>query len=158
MNLQKLLRPKSIAVVGASEKVGFSSDTCKNILTYNPEHQRVYFVNPKRDEVFGRKCYHTLGEIDDTIDLVILCTPQKTIIPLLEEAHQKGCGGAVIYAAGYSEVGSAEGKEAERQLKAVAEQLGIAVMGPNCVGFINYIDNVFAFACTSKVRDRKGRI
>lgn len=158
MNLQKLLRPKSIAVVGASEKVGFSSDTCKNILTYNPEHQRVYFVNPKRDEVFGRKCYHTLGEIDDTIDLVILCTPQKTIIPLLREAHQKGCGGAVIYAAGYSEVGSAEGKEAERELKTVAEELGIAVMGPNCVGFINYIDNVFAFACTSKVRDRKGRI
>lgn len=158
MNLNKLLRPKSIAVIGASEKVGFSSDTCKNILTYNPDLERVYFVNTKRSEVFGRKCYNSLGDIEDIVDLVIICTPKGSVIQLLREAHAKGCGGAVIYAAGYSEVGTDEGKQAEQELREVANELGIAIMGPNCVGFINYIDTVFAFACTSKVRDRKGHI
>lgn len=158
MNLQKLLCAKSIAVVGATEKIGFSSDTCRNILTYQKDLSRVYFVNPNRDTVFEQKCYHSLSEIDDTVDLVVLCTPQATIIPLLREASKKGCGGAVIYAAGYSEVGTPEGRAAESELIAVANELGIAIMGPNCVGFINYIDQVFAFACTSQERDRKGSV
>ena len=60
MNLEKLLRPASIAVVGASEKEGFGGDACRNILTYMKDCSRVYFVNPKRDLVFGKKCYRSL--------------------------------------------------------------------------------------------------
>jgi acetyltransferase len=158
MNINKLLCAKSLAIVGASEKIGFSADTCKNVLTYNPDLNRVYFVNPNRDFVFNVKCYKSLLDIDDTIDLVVICTPQSTIIPILREAHTKGCGGAVIYAAGYSEVGTDEGIEAELELKKIALELDIAIMGPNCIGFINFVENVYAFACTSTIRDRKGAI
>ena len=57
MDLTKLLKPKSVAVVGASEKNGFGGDVCRNIITYTKDMSRIYFVNPRRDTVFERKCY-----------------------------------------------------------------------------------------------------
>lgn len=158
MNLTKLLKPGSIAVVGATEKEGFGGDVCRNILSYMEDLDSVYFVNPKRDEVFGKKCMHSITEIPEEIDLLILCTPQRTILSLLEEGAKKGCGGAVVFASGYGEVGTEEGRENERQLLQKAEELGIAVMGPNCAGFVNYIDNIQAFAFISEKRDRKGNV
>lgn len=158
MDLTKLLKPASVAVIGASEKEGFGGDVCRNILSYKKDMSRVYFVNPKRDTVFGRPCCHSVSEIPDTIDLVIVCTPQKTVLPLLEESAKKGCGGAVIYASGYGEVGTEEGRQNERELLAKAKELQIAVMGPNCAGFVNYIDDVYAFAFVSDKRDRRGNI
>lgn len=158
MNLTKLLKPQTIAVVGASEKEGFGGDVCRNILEYTEDLSKVFFVNPKRDTVFGRPCFHTITDLPENIDLLILCTPQKTILPLLEEGAEKGCGGAVIFASGYGEVGTDEGRAKERQLLARAEELGIAVMGPNCAGYVNYIDNVQAFAFISEKRERKGNV
>ena len=81
MDLTKLLKPKSVAVIGASEKNGFGGDVCRNILTYVEDRSRVYFVHPKRDTVFGVPCYKTVSDIPDTIDLMIICTAQKTVIP-----------------------------------------------------------------------------
>ena len=158
MDLQKLLKPVSVAVVGASEKEGFGGDVCRNILSYVTDLKRVYFINPKRETVFGHPCCHSITEVPDNIDLLILCTPQKTIIPLLEEGAKKGCGGAVIYASGYGETGTEEGKAHEKELLAKAEELGIAIMGPNCAGYVNYIDNVQAFAFISDKRSRKGSV
>lgn len=158
MNLTKLLKPQTMAVVGASEKEGFGGDVCRNILEYTEDLSRVFFVNPKRDTVFGHPCFHTVEELPEKIDLLILCTPQKTILPLLEEGAKKGCQGAVVFASGYGEVGTDEGREKERQLLARAKELGIAVMGPNCAGYVNYIDNVQAFAFISEKRERKGNV
>ena len=102
MNLTKLLKPKSIAVVGASEKEGFGGDVCRNILSYVQDLSRVYFVHPKRDTVFDRPCYKSVSDIDDSIDLMIICTAPKTVIPLLHEGAAKCCGGAVVFACCYS--------------------------------------------------------
>lgn len=89
MDLTKLLKPKSVAVIGASEKNGFGGDVCRNIITYTKDMSRIYFVNPKRDTVFERKCYPSVTDIPDEIDLMIICTAQKTILPLLEEGAKK---------------------------------------------------------------------
>ena len=89
---------------------------------------------------------------------MVICTSQKTVIPLLQEGAKKGVGGAVVFASGYGEVGTAEGKQNEAELIATAKELDIAVMGPNCAGFVNYIDNVQAFAFISAKRDRKGSV
>lgn len=94
MNLEKLLNPKNICVVGASEKEGFGGDTCRNILKYM-DTDRVFLVNPKRAEVFGIPCYKSIDDIDNTIDLVIICTPQFTVNQILKDAHKKGARGAV---------------------------------------------------------------
>lgn len=157
MNLKKLLKPKTIAIVGASEKAGFGGDTTRNYLKFSRNLDHLYLVNPGRDTILGHRAYHSISEIEGDVDLVILCTPQKTIIPLLEEAATKNCGGAVVFASGYSEVGP-EGKVRQQELIEVADRLGIAVMGPNCAGFANFIDGIFAFAFLVEERERKGNI
>lgn len=158
MNLKKLLQPKTVAVIGASEKEGFGGDTCRNIIEYTKDMKNTFFVNPKRDNVFGFSCYKSISDIPVDIDMIIICTPQKTVETLLIEASKKGCGGAVVFASGYSEVGTEEGREAEESLKRLCEKLNIALMGPNCAGFVNYINDVYPFAFISKKRDRKGNV
>lgn len=158
MNLNKLLKPTSVAVIGASEKEGFGGDVCRNILSYVEDRSHVYFIHPKRDSVFGVPCYKSISDVPENVDLMVICTSQKTVIPLLQEGAKKGVGGAVVFASGYGEVGTAEGKQNEAELIAVAKELDIAVMGPNCAGFVNYIDNVQAFAFISAKRDRKGSV
>lgn len=158
MDLTKLLKPKSVAVIGASEKEGFGGDVCRNILTYMEDRSYVYFIHPKRDQVFGVPCYKSVTEVPESVDLMVICTSQKTVIPLLKEGAAKGCGGAVIFASGYGEVGTDEGRANEKELMETARELGIAVMGPNCAGFVNYVDNVQAFAFISDKRDRKGSV
>lgn len=158
MNLNKLLKPTSVAVIGASEKEGFGGDVCRNILSYVEDRSHVYFIHPKRDSVFGVPCYKSISDVPENVDLMVICTSQKTVIPLLQEGAKKGVGGAVVFASGYGEVGTAEGKQNEAELIAAAKELDIAIMGPNCAGFVNYIDNVQAFAFISAKRDRKGSV
>jgi len=158
MNLTKLLKPKSVAVIGASEKEGFGGDVCRNILAYVKDLSNVYFIHPKRESVFGVPCYKSISDVPGMVDMMIICTSQKTVIPLLREGAAKGVGGAVVFASGYGEVGTAEGKQNEADLIETAKELDIAIMGPNCAGFVNYVDNVQAFAFISEKRDRKGSV
>ena len=157
MDLNKLIKPKSIAIIGASEKEGFGGDTTRNLLKFSKNLDRVYLINPKRETILDRKCYSSVTDIDDNIDLCIICTPKATVIPLLREAAAKGCGGAVIFASGYGETG-AKGKADEQKLIEEANRLGIAVMGPNCAGFANFIEGVFCFAFLVEERERTGNI
>ncbi len=157
MDLKKLLAPRVIAVVGASEKEGFGGDTCRNVMSY-ADKDRVYFINPGRDAVFGKKCWPSLESLPEDIDLVVVCTPRKTVEDILRQAAARGAGGAVVYASGYSEVGTEEGREADRRLRALCAELDMALMGPNCAGFMNYVDKVSAFAFISAERDRTGAV
>lgn len=158
MDISKLLRPRAVAVVGASEKSGFGGDTCRNILENQADTSHVYPVNPKKETVFGKKCYPILADLPEEIDLVILCTSQKTIVDFLKQAKAKGAGAAVVYASGYSEVGTAEGKAFEKELVDAAKALDMVVMGPNCAGYINFGDDIFSFAFIGDYKGKKGNI
>jgi len=96
MSLQKMLKPESIAIIGANERPGFGGGTTRNVVTYRSDLSRVYFVHPTRESVFEKACYKSVGDIDDVIDLAVICTPQNTVIGLLREAHAKGCRAAVV--------------------------------------------------------------
>ena len=157
MNIKKLLEPNTIAIIGASEKDGFGSGACKNAIDYMDDGS-YYFINPKRESVFGVKCYKSIGDLPKDIDLVIICTPNTTIEAILREAKTKNASAAVIYASGYSEVGTDEGRKNETRLKELALELDIAIMGPNCAGFMNFSKKSAAFAFLSDKRDRKGSI
>ena len=157
MNIERLLKPKTIAVVGASEKDGFGGDTCRNILRYTKNLSSVYFVNPKRDTIFNQKCYPSLTDIPCDIDLVIICTPKKIVNSIIEEAGRKKCGGAVIFASGYAETGE-QGQKEQDELVNLCYQNNIAMMGPNCAGFANYLGDTFSFAFMSENRERQGNI
>lgn len=157
MNLDKLLRPRGLAVIGASEKSGFGRDTCQNILDYTKDLDKVYFVNPGRDQVFGRPCYKSILDVPAEVDLAVICTPQGTINDVLKDAAKKKCGAAVIFASGYAETGP-EGRRAQAELVQLCEELDLAMMGPNCAGFANYIDDIFSFAFLAEKRERRGHI
>lgn len=158
MNISNLLKANKIIVVGASEKESsFGGDTCRNIMDFS-NSDKYYFVNPNRESVFGKKCYPSIDDIEEDCDLVIICTPQGTVIDMLKSASKKGCKGAVVYASGYSEAGTVEGHQEEEKLVKACEELGITLLGPNCGGFINYHDDVYSFAFIAEKRDRKGKI
>lgn len=157
MDIKMLLNPNGVCVVGASEKEGFGGDTCRNIMKYMGE-DRYFFVNPKRETIFGVKCYPSVGDLPRQVDLVIICTPMHTVETMLRDAHAAGCRAAVVYASGYSEVGTDEGRSAQASLIALAKELDMPVMGPNCGGFINYVNEMFAFAFIAPDRDRRGAV
>ena len=83
MSIDKLLRPKRVAVIGASEQEGFGGDTCRNIIDIM-DKDRYYFVNPNRDHVLGIKCYHSVEEIPNNIDLAVICTPMRTVEDIIK--------------------------------------------------------------------------
>lgn len=157
MDLSKLLNPKKIAIVGASEKEGFGGDTSRNLLKYG-KPENIYFINPKRDNVFGHKCWPSIPELPENIDQVIICTPKATVNDLLRQAVAKGAKSAVLYASGYGETGKPEDKADEMELKALCHELDIALMGPNCAGFVNYVDDICSFAFLFEERNRKGSV
>lgn len=141
MNLEKLIKPKSIAVVGVNDKPGFGSGAAKGALG-SRNADRAYFVHPKREELFGKKCYPSLSDLPEVVDCAVLCTPAKTVNALVEEAGRCGIGAAVVFASGFSEEGTAEGKQMEEELKAIARKYDICVLGPNCFGMLNNVDKV----------------
>jgi acetyltransferase len=157
MDIRKLLKPNRVAVIGASDKEGFGGDTCRNIIRYMTE-DRYYFINPKRTEVLGKPCYPGISALSEQVDLMVICTPEHTVEALLREGAAYGVKAAVVYASGYGEIGTEEGRTKEAALKALCEELDIALMGPNCGGFVNCPDKVYPFAFISEDRDRSGAV
>lgn len=156
MDVKDMLCPRSVAIVGASEKSGFGRYTTDNILK-GDLGEAVYLVHPKREAVFGHTCYKTLTDIGKPVDLVILCTPMSTVNELLREAASIGAKGAVVFASGYSEAGE-DGKLAQKELIDIAQEYDMPVCGPNCGGFINNEKGVFAFGLRMEERKKKGNI
>lgn len=157
MDISKLLKPGKVAVVGASDKEGFGGDTCRNIIKYMaPENY--YFINPKRDQVQGVKCWPSISALPEPVELLVIATPMHTVEGFLREGAAKGAKAAVVFASGYGEVGTKEGEEAEASLKALCQELDMALMGPNCAGYANYVDMIYPYAFISNERDRKGNV
>lgn len=141
MNLEKLIKPRSIAVVGVTDKPGFGRGAAQGALN-SRNSDRAYFVHPKRMELFGKKCYPSISALPEVVDCVVLCTSCATIPGLLTEAGEAGVGAAVVYASGFSEEGTPEGHALEDQVKEIAKKYDMAILGPNCMGIINNIEKV----------------
>ena len=132
-SLDSLFRPRSIAILGASHKpgkVGF--ELVKNIVEAGFQG-RIYPINPKGGEILGYKVYRTLHEVEDDIDLLLIALPTKYILESIEEAGKKGVKSAVIYAAGFAEIGR---EDLQNELVKLVKKYGIRVIGPNCAGII----------------------
>lgn len=142
MNLEKLLRPKAVAIVGANDRMGtFGNYSAVNALQ-NKKRTRVYFINQKSSVVLGEKAYAALSDLPEVPDCIMLAIPRAAIPAVLEQAGTLGVGAAIVVAAGYSEEGSADGRAAEEELQRIAKKYDMAIMGPNCTGFLNNIDKI----------------
>jgi acetate---CoA ligase (ADP-forming) len=134
MDLTRLLRPRSVAVVGASERDGsYAGETLLNLRAAGFEGA-VWGVNPNRTEAHGFRCYPSLSELPEVPDAVVVGIPAAGVPELVEEAGALGCGGAVVYSAGFGEV--ALGAELEARLREAAERHGLPVCGPNGNGIV----------------------
>jgi len=130
--LSRLLWPSSIAVVGASEKLGMSNNAVLPMLEAGIE---VHLVNPNSDTVYGQKTFPSLSAIGKPIDAVLGLVSASRTVTLAEEAVALGCGGIAACAGGFAELGE-EGQGLQARLVAAAGDK-LAIIGPNCSGFKN---------------------
>lgn len=136
-DLTPLLEPESIAVIGASQDPTRIGGRTLRYLTQHGYGGAILPVNPKYQEIGGIKCYPSIASIPSEIDVALIAVPEQAVPSVLEEAGKKRAKAAIIYSAGFSELG-ARGKLKQEQIKQLAEAQGILVCGPNCVGIINF--------------------
>ena len=134
--LKALFQPDSIAVVGASAREGSVGQAVFRNLLLNGYTGTLYPVNPKRRSVMGVKCYPTLLDIEDPIDMVVVVIPAHTVPGLLAQCAQKGVKGVIVISAGFKESGK-DGAALEARIRRQARESKIALLGPNCLGLIN---------------------
>ena len=136
MSFENLLRPKSVAVVGASAQAGkVGYEILKNVIDDGFEGP-IYPINPKADEILGKKCYKTLTEVPGAVDLAIVVIKRDLVIPTLKEMGEKGTKAAIVITAGFGETG-AEGKKLQQEIIDVVRKYEITMVGPNCLGLLN---------------------
>ncbi|HEX2410370.1 MAG TPA: acetate--CoA ligase family protein [Solirubrobacteraceae bacterium] len=132
--LSRLLSPRSVAVVGASDRAGsYAAETLLNLERLGFEGD-VWGVNPGRSSALGVPCFRSLSELPAVPDAVVVAIPAAGVAAVIEEAGALGCGGAVVYAAGFGETRA--GVSLEVGLREAALRHGLPVCGPNCDGLI----------------------
>ncbi|MGB8886394.1 MAG: bifunctional acetate--CoA ligase family protein/GNAT family N-acetyltransferase [Candidatus Korobacteraceae bacterium] len=135
--LDSLFLPKSVAVIGASERAGSVGRSVLWNLLSSPFGGTVYPVNPKRPNVLGIKAYPSITELPEKVDLVVVTTPADSVPDIITEAVGLGIPSAIVISAGFKEAGE-HGKELERQI-AQTIRGKMRLIGPNCLGVMNPI-------------------
>jgi acetyltransferase len=133
-NLDKLFNPKSIAVIGASNKKGsVGYILLRNIIS--AEYEGVVFpVNVSAPSVQGIQAYASIGQVPCKVDLAVIAIPSKSIPDVMRQCGEAGVGGVVVISAGFREIGEA-GRKLEDEVLAIAQSYGIRILGPNCLGY-----------------------
>jgi len=142
-DLTPLIAPKSVAVVGASQRGADAvlareprgNRVIRNLRNFGFEG-RVFAVNPKYNEVMGCPCYPDIAAIPEPVDCLVSAVPNRHVPDLLESAANAGVRAAVVFAAGFSEIGG-EGMARQARLEALSRERGFLICGPNCYGVLN---------------------
>lgn len=135
--LTSLIRPRSVAVIGASTQPGKIGYTVVKNLIEGGFSGRIYPVNPNASELLGLKVYPSVTSIPDPVDAAIITIPAKAVLSAVEECGQKGVKGLIIITSGFSEVGQ---KDLEQAVVATAHRYGMRILGPNIVGVLSNAD------------------
>jgi acetyltransferase len=155
--LEYIISPKSVAVVGATNRPGSIGLAIFRNLIDGGYQGILYPINPKARSVQGVKAYPALRDIPDDVDMAVLVVPTERVASVIEEAAQKGIKGCVVITAGFKEIGE-HGMEMENRVKAVAKAHGIRLLGPNCLGLINTDESVRMNASFARTMPRRGNI
>ncbi len=134
-NLDKIFNPNSIAVVGASNRINSVGYIIFNNLIGKGYNGVVYPVNAKGGSVQGVRACTSIAQISEKVDLVVICTPAKTIEQVITDCGEAGVKGVVIISAGFAEMGD-EGVQAMERINAIRKKYDIRIVGPNCLGVI----------------------
>ncbi|WP_206366443.1 acetate--CoA ligase family protein [Sphingomonas gei] len=135
--LARLLQPRSIAIAGASPDPatigGVVLANCDRFGFTGPIH----LISPTRDEINGRPCVRSVDDLPQGVDALVLNVPRAAILPAVKAAAQRGVGGVIVFASGFAE-GSEDGRREQEEIARVCREAGMALLGPNCMGYVNY--------------------
>lgn len=154
----RLLRPRSIAIVGASATPGALGRQVLESLERFQYAGQIHLVNPKRTEIGGRPCVASVRDLPAGVDCAVMAIPGAGVAQAIEQCAQRGVGGVVVFSAGFAEAGE-DGRVAQAEIARITRAHGMAMEGPNCSGMINYVDGVpltFAAAAFAPRLQRPG--
>ena len=135
-NLNRIFRPRNVAVVGASEKAGTIGNALMRNLINSDFAGNVLPVNPNYQSIHGHECYRSVSTLEKGVDLAIIATPIHSVVDIVSECVEQRIGAAVIISAGGKEVGK-QGREIEEKIQRIAYPGGLRIVGPNCMGIIH---------------------
>lgn len=157
-SLDRLLRARSVAILGVSERAGALGNQVLANLELHGFTGDIHLVNPKHDLLAGRPCLRSVGDLPDGVDAAVLAIPGAAVLDTVRGLAERNVGAAVIFAAGFAE-GGEEGLAAQREVARIAERSGMVVEGPNCLGMTNYVDGIaltFVETPAERLGDRPG--
>ncbi len=134
--LDVLFRPNSVAVIGATERLGSVGRTLVWNLISNTFGGTIYPVNPSRKSVLGIKAYPSLSDVPDQVELAVIAVPARIVPEVMQECVDHGVRGAIVISAGFKEIGE-EGIELEKRVLEIARSGNIRIIGPNCLGVMS---------------------
>ncbi|MFZ1200826.1 MAG: CoA-binding protein, partial [Desulfobacterales bacterium] len=143
LNLDRLFAPRSLAVVGASDRKGTIGAAVMQNLIEGGFAGTVYPVNPRRPMVAAKKAFSTITDLPETVDLMVIAVPIQMVPELIAECAATRVGAAVVISAGGKETGE-QGRAVEQAITAAAQDSGLRIVGPNCLGIINTRANLNA--------------
>jgi acetyl coenzyme A synthetase (ADP forming)-like protein len=151
--MNRIMKPDAVAVIGASSEDGkIGNSVMKNLI--NGGYQgAIYPINPKADEILGKKCYKSVKDIPGQVDIAVFAIPAKFVAQALAEVGEKKIPGAILIPSGFAEIGEVE---LQKQVVAVARKYNVRLMGPNIYGFYYTHKNLCATFCTPY--DVKGQV
>ncbi|PYT09103.1 MAG: GNAT family N-acetyltransferase, partial [Acidobacteria bacterium] len=153
--LDAIFRPRSVAVIGASrQKATIGREVIHNLLDFE-FNGKVFPVNPKAPVIHSMKCYSSVLDIPDEVDLAVIVVPRQTVLRVVEECRRKGGRGLIVITAGFREAGR-EGKALEGRLRELVRRAGMRMVGPNCMGVINTAPGVRLNASFAAARPERG--
>ena len=141
--LRPMLKPRAVAVLGASDdatKIGGVPLRYFRELGYQGA---VYAVNPTRDTVQGLPAYKSVTDIEGPVDMAIMAVPARIAVETAEQAAEKGVKSLCTFTSGFSEIGE-EGQRMQQRLREIARDSGMRILGPNCLGYFNARNHVYA--------------
>lgn len=141
LQLDRLLRPRSVAIVGASDKPGALGASVLANLERAGFPGDIHLVNPKRSEIGGRPCVPTVDDLPENVDAAVLAIPRAGVLEVVRGLARRKAGAAVIFSAGFAEDGPA-GVADQEEIARIAAETGMVVEGPNCLGLVNFRDRV----------------
>jgi len=143
--MNRIMRPNSVAVIGASAEEGkIGNSVMKNLI--NGGYQgKIYPIHPKADEIMGRKAYKSVKDVPGTVDVAVFAIPAKFVAQALAECGEKKIPGAVLIPSGFAETGNVEG---QKEIQEIGRKYGIRLMGPNIYGYYYTPKNLCATFCT----------
>src|SRR4051812_9939372 len=139
--IERMLRPRSVAIVGASPSPGSLGASLLANLERFAFPGDVHLVSATRDEISGRPCVKSTSALPEGVDCATIAIPRAGVLDAVAGCAKRGVGGVVIYAAGFAEAGP-EGEDLQVKIARIARDHGMAIAGPNCLGHINYVDSI----------------